>query len=153
SRTGGGINPTIQSDSLSFTSPNGVPQLTGFPGLTGPITDAIDNTNPDIDTPVSTTFNITVTGFVNTPTPSRIDNLSLDRGISHEDLKQLDAKLIAPTGQTIHLFLNRTNEAGQDFTDGRGLEGKTLFTTFADGAPFPVNQGAEPYLPFWQPEE
>jgi subtilisin-like proprotein convertase family protein len=154
SRTGGGINPTIQTDSLKFGGTNGVPLLSGFtptPGtLPFAITDAIAGQNGAPDQPVPTIINIPVSGFA---AGSRIDSLSLDLGINHQDLTQLDAVLQAPTGQKIHLFLNRTFEDGTQAGDGRGLSGTNLTTSFSDGAPFPINQGAQPYGPFWLPEE
>ena len=120
--------PTIRSDSLKFGGAVGVPQLESFTGQTGPITDAIDGSNPDIDFTSSTFFNIAVSGV------NRIDSISLDLGISHQALGDLRVLLHAPNGATIELIRNRTQNDGSDPGDGRGLAGTFLDTSFVDSA-------------------
>jgi subtilisin-like proprotein convertase family protein len=142
---GGGGTPTVRADTLTFAA-GAVPLLSDFDGATGPITDATDG--DPFDTPVTTIFNIPVSGI------TKIDNMSLDLRIGADDLKNYSVVLRAPNGTSfITLIRNRTNSDGNDFTDGRGIEGDFLATAFADGAFRTINLGVAPYDPYWQPED
>jgi len=133
SYNGSGGPSTILADTVTFNAA-GLPVLSDFNGPAGPITDAIDG-DPDI--PVTTTFNIPVSGV------ARIDNMSFDMSISgaDNDLTHYSAILRAPNGASIVLFRQGS------------IAGELLTTSLVDTAFRTINLGEEPYLPYWKPED
>src|SRR5262245_22832085 len=151
SNTGGpGNQPTIKSDQIAFNQTTGLPKTVELPGQTGAITDAADGSNPDIDIPSPTTFNIDATAAAGEGI-TKVDNISLTMHIQHEDLKQLRIVLIAPNGASVVLVNNRITTANVDLGDTVGLDGTTMGgggaadTTFVDSAFWGIQDGAEPY--------
>jgi subtilisin-like proprotein convertase family protein len=143
-RGGPGNTPTILADTHVFTAA-AVPHVHNVSGG-GTIID-IDNDAPD-----TTDFQLVFpagTGI------TRIDNIGITVNVSflNNDLSHLRAVLIAPNGAQHILWLNRTDAAGNDAPDGRGLDG-TLITnaTLTDSAFFAINQGEEPYSGDWLAE-
>src|SRR5262245_49202911 len=157
SNTGGpGNQPTIKSDMISFNQTTGLPKTIELQGQTGPITDAIDGTNPDIDIPVPTVFNIDASAAAGEIT--KVDNISLTMHINHDDLRQLRIRLIAPNGTSTTLVFNRILPDNTDLGAGTGIEGTTLGgggsadTTFVDSAFWVISQGVAPYRGDFIPE-
>jgi subtilisin-like proprotein convertase family protein len=175
SNTGGpGNQPTVKTDTVNFaTSPTevdlnnpidggtftpdaqGNPTVPLRPPLSPPfntlplgIDDAIDNTNPDIDTPVTSRFIFTVTAAqAATLFPLNDVSIALDIQGSTLELKNYSAVLIAPNGAKVTLFTNRTDEAGNDADGAFGISGNQLGGTgagesgdanFTDSAFYPI---------------
>lgn len=162
SNSGGPDNqPTLKTDTILFTNTaTALPDLKVVSAQGRSIRDAIDQTDPDIDIPQKTEFDFDFSQA----NIQKVGNLSLSVNIGHQALRDLEAELVAPDGQTrITLWRNRTNAAGGDrFPQGQGgLDGDTMSgTTFTDAAFWSINSSAvntngakAPYLGDYLPEE
>jgi len=105
----------------------------------------VDDTNGDPSKVTTTTFSISAGDLAAWNVNDRVTNLTTTIALSHPRMQHLEAKLISPTGTSVTLFSNRTDNKG---TDAPAPPSPTLTQPFGRGRGFEASATNGANTPF-----